>query len=216
MNVEIQESEKIYVYKLITDNGGAPCVYNGLLSLSICKPAIRLNAQKCDWIIGFGGKSVPELQKRLIYIAQVTDVLENGDYYSSNKYRDRPDCIYRRDGSGYVSVDNQFHDENELPHDLGNAPNYDRARNLLSHRFVYFGSNSEPSIEPVIDIYNVLPRNYIKNHQDQNRKTLEKYVTTIVAQYGFKVLGKPTHLSGQSKCNESEDEYRVYPGCGQK
>lgn len=32
---------KIYFYKLTADNGGAPCVQDGLLSLAICKPMIR-------------------------------------------------------------------------------------------------------------------------------------------------------------------------------
>jgi hypothetical protein len=33
--------ERIYFYKLTADNGGAPCVEDGLLSLAICKPAIH-------------------------------------------------------------------------------------------------------------------------------------------------------------------------------
>jgi hypothetical protein len=32
---------KIYIYKLTSDDGGAPCVRDGILSLAICKPWIR-------------------------------------------------------------------------------------------------------------------------------------------------------------------------------
>ena len=34
----------IYVYKIVADIGGAPCVWNNLLSLAICKPMIRKTA----------------------------------------------------------------------------------------------------------------------------------------------------------------------------
>ena len=36
----------IYVYKIVADIGGAPCVKNNLLSLAICKPKIRKTAGK--------------------------------------------------------------------------------------------------------------------------------------------------------------------------
>ena len=63
----------IYVYKIVADNGGAPCVRNNLLSLAICKPKIRRTAGKGSFIFGFGGK---EYKERLIYIARVTAKLE--------------------------------------------------------------------------------------------------------------------------------------------
>ena len=51
---------KIYVYKMVADNGGAPCVWRGLLSLAICKPEIRKGAQNGDLIFGFGGSHYNE------------------------------------------------------------------------------------------------------------------------------------------------------------
>jgi hypothetical protein len=62
----------IYVYKMVADNGGAPCVFRNLLSLAICKPKIRKSAKKGALIFGFGGK---DYQERLIYIAHVTSKL---------------------------------------------------------------------------------------------------------------------------------------------
>jgi Nucleotide modification associated domain 2 len=41
-----------YFYKLTADNGGAPCVRYGLLSLAICKPMIRKTAKEGDLIFG--------------------------------------------------------------------------------------------------------------------------------------------------------------------
>src|SRR5262249_55834447 len=82
----------IFIYKMVADNGGAPCVFRNLLSLAICKPKIRKSAKKGSLIFGFGGKGYKE---RLIYIARVTDKLEGRAYYQRQKYAGRPDCIYR-------------------------------------------------------------------------------------------------------------------------
>lgn len=64
----------IYFYKLTVDDGGAPCVEKGLLSLAICKPMIRSSAQIGDIIVGFAANSLHS-DNRLIYIAEVTDKL---------------------------------------------------------------------------------------------------------------------------------------------
>jgi hypothetical protein len=82
---------KIYVYKMVADNGGAPCVWRGLLSLAICKPMIRKSAQEGDLIFGFGGKS--RYKETLIYIAKVTTKPKLGEYYQEPKHSKRPDCI---------------------------------------------------------------------------------------------------------------------------
>ena len=48
----------IYFYKLTADNGGAPCVRYGLLSLAICKPMIRKTAKEGDLVFGFAANSL--------------------------------------------------------------------------------------------------------------------------------------------------------------
>src|SRR5690606_801010 len=90
----MDEPDSIFIYKMVTDNGGAPCVHRGVLSLAICKPKIRKTAGTHDVIIGFGGR---RLGNRLIYVARVTEKLCDGQYYRKSKYRKRPDCIYRDD-----------------------------------------------------------------------------------------------------------------------
>jgi len=74
----------IYIYKMVADSGGAPCVAAGLLSLAICKPMIRKSAEKGSLIFGFGGKAYGE---RLLYIACVTQKSENGEYYQEHAYQ---------------------------------------------------------------------------------------------------------------------------------
>lgn len=138
-----------YVYKLTYDGGGAPCIENGLLSLAICKPAIRRMAQKGDWIFAFAGErliKILNLRKGtplLIYAAQVTDVEENGRYYKRRRYRSRTDCIYepKRGGGLRHRKDPKhagLHDKpGDLVHDVGDGGK--RARVLLSERYVHLG-----------------------------------------------------------------------------
>ena len=76
---------RIYFYKLTSDNGGAPCVQDRLLSLAICKPKIRMNAQPGDLIFGFAANSLYS-DNRLIYIAQISERVCDGTYYKDAKY----------------------------------------------------------------------------------------------------------------------------------
>src|SRR2546425_921365 len=120
----VNGTSRLYVYKLTTDNGGAPCVKRGLLSLAICKPSIRRTAHEDDWIFGFGGK---DLGSRLIYIARVTKVVKNGSYYVDGAYERRDDRIYRRgeDGKFVVRVGATYHGKgSQLEHDLRGPPLY--------------------------------------------------------------------------------------------
>ncbi len=206
----------IYVYKLKCDNGGAPCIHEGVLSLAICKPRIRQRAQIRDWIIGLGARGTPELTHRLIYIARVTAVEENGGYYGKKTYHGRPDCIYRHIDPGYqYRQGSRYHGPEDLEHDLGAPPLFDRARTLLSAsgNFVYFGGNPVPSIDEVRDIYEWLPRDYRINHAASDRNKLEGFIVSIFTQFGHGRHGEPTHGETSAKCNVSEDEVKQFPRC---
>src|SRR4051794_10418360 len=93
--------ERIYFYKLTADNGGAPCVEDGLLSLAICKPAIRSTARPGDVIFGFSANSLHP-DNRLIYVARVTDKSIDGQYFIQRQFAGRSDRIYRREGEHFV------------------------------------------------------------------------------------------------------------------
>ena len=90
----------IYFYKLTVDDGGAPCVQDGLLSLAICKPMIRAGAELGDLIFGFAANSLHH-DNRLIYIARVTGKVAKGDYYTDPRFARRADCIYARRGDEF-------------------------------------------------------------------------------------------------------------------
>jgi len=92
----VVESDRVslFVYRLTTDDGGAPCVVNGLLSLAICKPMIRKKAKPGDLIFGFAANSLHS-DNRLIYVARVAKAIPGGDYYRQRQYAGRPDRIYK-------------------------------------------------------------------------------------------------------------------------
>ena len=132
---------KIYIYKLTVDDGGAPCVRDDLLSLAICKPAIRSVARPGSIILGFAGNDLyPD--NSLVYAAKVTEHLDGRIYFSEPRYGARPDCIYRWDSHRFErKPEAKFHSRVDLAHDLGEAPEYGRANVLLSEgtkNFKYF------------------------------------------------------------------------------
>jgi hypothetical protein len=125
-------STDIYVYKMVVDSGGAPCVWRNVLSLAICKPKIRKSACEGSLIFGFGGK---RLRERLIYIAEVTEKPKVGEYYRSAKFQNRPDCIYEDlSGKARRKETAEYHAfTDERKKDVGNK--FQNAYVLLSRNF---------------------------------------------------------------------------------
>jgi hypothetical protein len=132
---------RTYLYKLTADNGGAPCVRDGLLSLAICKPMIRTTAELEDVVFGFAANSL-DRDNRLIYIARIEKKVRNGDYYREKRFANRGDCVYKWHRSRFVWRDGALHHGPEdLVHDLGQPPDYKKANVLLSADFRYFGAS---------------------------------------------------------------------------
>ena len=71
---------KVCIYKLTVDDGGAPCVSDGILSLAICKPAIRSAAKRGNVILGFAANSLYE-DNCLVYAARVTENFDGKKYF---------------------------------------------------------------------------------------------------------------------------------------
>ena len=99
---------RLYVYKLMVDNGGAPCVHGNRLTLAICKPRIRSSAGIGDVIFGFAANSLSR-DNRLIYIARVTGIEPDGGYYDDDAYAGRPDRIYVRGDDGHFRIGTHAH-----------------------------------------------------------------------------------------------------------
>jgi len=132
---------ELYIYKLTSDDGGAPCIRDAMLSLAICKPAIRSVAGRGSVIFGFAGNDLYRANC-LVYAAKVTETLDGRKYFSEAQYASRPDCVYRWDGTRFAwKKGSKYHSPASLAHDLGEAPEYSRAHVLLSdgtENFRYF------------------------------------------------------------------------------
>lgn len=187
---------RIYVYKMTADNGGAPCIFGEqLLSLAICKPKIRSTARPdnprgADWIIGIGGKNLGE---GIIYVARTTGKA-GVEYYRKRSFARRPDCIYKfKDGKLIRKATALYHKvESNMPRDVGIAPNYCNARVLLSSDFRFFGRNREPVPDRLQAFFKSIGQGHRVNHDDSIRGALLILIETLWQKYPAKmILGEP-------------------------
>lgn len=133
---------RIYYYILAVDDGFAPCVENGVLTLAICKPAIRRTAIEGDWIIGISPK---EDGHKLCYAAQVTSKIPGQRYYTQEMSNKRGDSIYSFDGTRFsLRKRRKVHNDEDRKRDVGKFPDYQNAFVLKSSRksFWYYGNNA--------------------------------------------------------------------------
>lgn len=171
--------KRIYLYKMVCDNGGAPCVQHGLLSLAICKPKIRNKAKKGDLLLGFVGKTMKRKDDRppagaLIYAARITDVLCATEYYDGRYQGKRNDAIYRWNGSDFECLKNDFHEPDDKEHDLGKCP--DQSKVLLSSDYRYFGRSARmwPHYQLVNDCISKLMQGHRVNHSNALADELDR------------------------------------------
>ena len=191
---------KIYFYKMIVDNGGAPCVQDGLLSLAICKPQIRSTINVGDFIIGFGSNA---LDNKLFYIAEVINKLLDGEYYKQEKYFYRDDCLYSFDGQQYSRrEDKKYHISNNTPNDEGNDIV------LLSDNYRYFGKKSNDDYKnkyPILTkIINSLKQGHRLNHNTELFKELSQLIDETFSQKQLNIL-QPLNYNKSLNCSSIEE-----------
>lgn len=189
------EGGKVYLYKLTADDGGAPCVANGILSLAICKPIIRKVAKEGSWIFGFAADALATTHpgNRLIYVAKVTKAVFGPEYYAEGSaYASRGDCIYRWSLVNYQwRVGAKYHlDGQALSHDLGMPQNgFDRARVLLSDHYRYFGASgptlSDHHYDPLRRLLGRLTQGHRVDFGVEERSALN-----LLAEHAFGLTGK--------------------------
>ena len=148
---------RTYIYKLTSDRGGAPSApppRSGaapLLTLSICKPAIRRTAQPGDRIVGLTSQALAQSDgyslNAVIYAAIVGGALDAREYYAvRSPFRHRPDCIYR-----FHQMNGRIEHNGRTPlhadpvyqgRDIGQYPFYRNGRTLLCDEFRYLGAEA--------------------------------------------------------------------------
>lgn len=122
-----------------------------MLTLSICKPAIRRTARVGDRLLGLTSRALVDREGypacAVIYAARVSGALDFGTYYAAESgFAGRPDCIYALDAeTGMLrhSGRTPLHAEPAyLDRDLGREPQFRNARTLLCEEFRYFGADA--------------------------------------------------------------------------
>lgn len=197
---------EIYIYKCVYDDGTAPCVDDGLFSLTICKPAIRRKAPEGSLIFAFGGNR-ENPPNRLVYIAQVTERVEDGRYFVLRKFRRRQDCIYTKMKSGrFVHRGSGWtHDcRDNLTTDIGKSAK--NAVALLSDDFRYFGEEgtehwkrAAPMLKRLLELkltqgHRVVKGEGLRNELLALKESIWRKHTTR------KVLGEPMHGYSENHC----------------
>jgi len=206
----MKRESKIYVYKMTTDNGGAPCVWRGQLSLAICKPEIRRMAEAGSIIFGFGSNK-RNYDERLLYIAVVTEKPHIGDYYRKKRYAKRLDCIYKLGKDGKTAKRKKtarYHTKSdERKRDVGMK--FEKANVLLSTDFRYFGKNGphdyKEEYKAIGKVVKRLKQGHRVNHNKNLRDQLLRLKHKMWRKYPKrKKLGNPTTSDRTGVCNHPD------------
>lgn len=190
------EIMKIMSYIITHDYGFAPNPYGGFLTLATCKPKIRNSAKIGDILVGIGS-STGAYKNRLIYAAQVSNVVDMNEYFENPIYqvkktsdenisRRRGDNIYYQENGTWIQLNNPFHDEGNMSHDL-NSTNV-----LICEDFWYFGNKAPFLPENFLGIVKKGPGH--KNINDQN---LVSSFLDWLSIHKKGIIGKPSSLENR-------------------
>ena len=187
---------KIMSYIITHDYGFAPNPYGGFLTLATCKPKIRNSAKIGDILVGIGS-STGAYKNRLIYAAQVSNVVDMNEYFENPIYqvkkpsdenisRRRGDNIYYQENGTWIQLNNPFHDEGNISHDL-NSTNV-----LICEDFWYFGNKAPLLPENFLGIVKKGP-----GHKNINDQILASSFLDWLAMYEKGIIGKPSSLENR-------------------
>lgn len=181
---------RIYRYVLVHDDGMAPCVDGGVISLATCKPVIRRCAEPGDWVLGFFPSPAPV--GILAWAARVERKLSHGDYQTL--FGRRRDAVYRAsETGGFESLVPWYHPDAEQQ-----RRDFDNGVLLFEGRWSwYFGS--APVALPD-DLMHLAPRGQghrVNGRQDGDGQRLLEWLEGLAPP---DIHGKPRHRT-QDGCS---------------
>lgn len=147
---------KLFSYVIPRDFGFAPNPFHGVCTLATCKPKIRKAAKIDDWVIGTGSKGY-DLEGKLVYAMQVSEVLTFDQYWNDARFENKKpnlrgslklrlgDNIYHHapDGKKWMQEDSHHSFENGIIN-MANVKNDTRLTTnvLIGQRFAYWGKDA--------------------------------------------------------------------------
>jgi len=180
-----------------------------MLSLALCKPKIRKNADVGSLVFGFGALNLDE---RLIYIAEITEKPPRGEYYRSRKFSNRPDCIYKAvSGTPRRKANARHHiDSDERKKDVGMR--FNNAYVLISRNFRYFGSKGTDEYKKrfvaIKRLIENLTQGHRLNHSARVRSELMQLKNEMWKKYRQMRIGRPSHRDRTLVCNQDAGSAR--------
>jgi hypothetical protein len=149
---------KLYTYVIAQDSGLAPNPFWGQLTLNVCKPKIRVTAEKGDWVIGTGSKNVKrqdggtvDFAGKLVYAMKVSKKLTMKEYdnYCKEQLQKKIPYLSKKDWRIIVGDSIYDYSESEKPK-LRKLIHKEKDKDtdlsgkftLISECFFYFGDKA--------------------------------------------------------------------------
>lgn len=205
-----------FIYIQTVDTGLAPCVYQGIWSLALCKPTIRRRASEGDVIIAVtpakDGHSLSSWAK----IERQITTEEFAARYSKN----RPDNIYEKLSTGrYARRSNVRHrlhrSKSDIEHDLGRTNN--SAFVLIAKDFFAFGKqalelhNWIHGLPRLSEEIRKLGRSFRRNHSEGVDKELRQLEGVLKKDFSrFHKKGFKPRDPGLNPPRETKETERKY------
>jgi hypothetical protein len=161
---------RVWRYVLAVDGGMAPCIQDGRLTLTCCKPFIRKHATVGDWVIGF----VPKGLRRghIARVGRIAESLPLADY--ERRFRGRKDALYRLRKGELVALRKDYH-----------ANSGDRARDLrgdnglLFRPFWYWGGLGVSAPPDIAELAHYYVGQSAKNSSPEKIARLEHWARSV-------------------------------------
>ena len=87
---------RLLSYVVRYDSGFAPNPFFGYCTLATCKPRMRQNAQRDDWIVGTASNARDVMRGgHLVYAMKVTEILSTAEYWHDPRFEEKkPDLFH--------------------------------------------------------------------------------------------------------------------------
>ncbi len=198
---------RVWSYVISTDSGSAPNYDGPAMTLTICKPRIRMRAQRGDLVLAFNGKRLAHNPQSVRWAGIVSEVLPIEKYWDDPRFLDKrpdrsetPDNIYRLMDGGLSQVPNNSHSE-------GNAATDINGKNALIFSRAWHMGEGRPELPEVFDLRVMANRRLEPLHEISLQEWNELQGWLNAHDYGL-----PTQRKG-SPCGPRPTLQRMRPAC---
>ena len=189
----------LYSYIVRYDDGFAPNPFHGVCTLACCKRVMRRVAQRGDYVVGLGSRS---LDNRLVYAMRISVTITFDEYWRGRRFRaKRPnmvaggettlgDNIYRWD-----AVEGDWHQEWSHHSNDDGTQDWWFTRDdtgtdkvLVGEDFIYWGGDGPPLPDNLTDL--IVGRGHRRNFRPE---VVEAFVKWFNSRRSRGFVGMPTN-----------------------